>query len=208
MICPFKAHPLLHVPRRSAVCKGAFGASAPGVANRQPPTPKAARHRFGAPQHQQFVHDQPYRHQKQRQCAAQQQRPWRARAVLCRAAASTAGGESFFGRRSSSSSSDDWSTALTTAAASVAAFVDSQFLPFCLVTGIVMGCANPQAGVEAAKLNLIPFITFTMFVIAGLQLRQEEAMKALKAKGGCHQGVTFAPPRGWGHGEGGGHEGS
>jgi hypothetical protein len=61
--------------------------------------------------------------------------------------------------------------------------LDQHFLPLCLTSGVAAGCAFPAAGVEAAKLNLSTAVTFCMFVIAGVQLRQEEAFKALQAKG-------------------------
>jgi hypothetical protein len=73
---------------------------------------------------------------------------------------------------------------LGAALAAAAAFVQAQFLPVVLVTAICVGCSFPQAGVAVSQLpNLTAFVTTAMFVISGLQLRQGEALQALKARG-------------------------
>ncbi|KIZ05282.1 hypothetical protein MNEG_2671 [Monoraphidium neglectum] len=71
-----------------------------------------------------------------------------------------------------------------------AAFVQAQFLPVVLVTAICVGCSFPQAGVAVSQLpNLTAFVTTAMFVISGLQLRQGEALQALKARGAVAFGI-------------------
>ncbi len=97
----------------------------------------------------------------------------RRRSAVCRsAAASPAGGSSGAGG------------ALSSAVAALAAFVQAQFLPVALVTGILVGCAYPAAGVAVGALpNLTALVTTAMFIISGLQLRQGEALQALKARG-------------------------
>jgi predicted Na+-dependent transporter len=79
---------------------------------------------------------------------------------------------------------------VTAAFTAAARTIDAHFLPFCLTTGVALGVLNPGPGVAAAALNLNSAITFTMFVIAGLQLRQGEAAKALRAKGALAYGLT------------------
>lgn len=87
---------------------------------------------------------------------------------------------------------------LRAAAAAAAAGIDQHFLPFCLTAGVVAGCLYPPAGVAAAKLNLSTLVTFAMFVIAGLQLRGEEAAKALQARGErAARGRARAAGAGW-----------
>jgi len=76
------------------------------------------------------------------------------------------------------------------ALAAAAAALDAHFLPACLLVGVAAGCVHPAAGVAvASRVDLSTYVTAALFVIAGLQVRQEEAAKALKAKGAASRAV-------------------
>jgi hypothetical protein len=112
----------------------------------------------------------------QQQHPAQQRRRRRARCAASAAGAAGGGAGGVAG--------------LDRALAAAAAFAQAQFLPLALVTAIAVGCACPAAGVAVGQLpGLTAFVTTSMFVLSGLQLRQGEAAQALKASGAVASGL-------------------
>ncbi|KAL8051576.1 hypothetical protein ABFX02_06G156200 [Erythranthe guttata] len=64
---------------------------------------------------------------------------------------------------------------------SFAKFAADNFLPLALVSGVVLGLANPSLGCLADKYYLSKFSTFGIFVISGLTLRSDEIGAAAEA---------------------------
>lgn len=81
--------------------------------------------------------------------------------------------------------------AVSSVLSAVGAFVQAQFLPCALVAAIALGCLAPELGVAAGRLpGLNAFVTTAMFVLSGLQLRQGEALRALRSGGAVAYGLA------------------
>ncbi|KAG2432615.1 hypothetical protein HXX76_008955 [Chlamydomonas incerta] len=95
---------------------------------------------------------------------------------------------------SSVSSSSNGGGAATTAASAVAGWlrklVTEQYLPLMLLTALVAAALQPSWGLAAAKTELQAAVTFTIFVLQGVMLRQGEAKKALGAAGAIAWGMA------------------
>ncbi|XP_020547299.1 probable sodium/metabolite cotransporter BASS4, chloroplastic isoform X2 [Sesamum indicum] len=68
----------------------------------------------------------------------------------------------------------NWSTRLSK-------FAADNFLPLALVSGVVLGLANPSLGCLADTYYLSKFSTFGIFIISGLTLRSDEIGAAAEA---------------------------
>ncbi|KAL7109180.1 hypothetical protein ACP275_06G159000 [Erythranthe tilingii] len=64
---------------------------------------------------------------------------------------------------------------------SLAKFAADNFLPLALVSGVVLGLANPSLGCLADTYYLSKFSTFGIFIISGLTLRSDEIGAAAEA---------------------------
>ncbi|KAL5716825.1 putative sodium/metabolite cotransporter bass4 [Ranunculus cassubicifolius] len=60
-------------------------------------------------------------------------------------------------------------------------FVETNFLPTALVSGVALGLVNPTLGCVAQKYSISKFTTFGIFLISGLTLRTEEIGAAVEA---------------------------
>lgn len=125
-------------------------------------------------------------------CPGRQPQHARARRVTCNASAASlpaggGGGSAWPLPAAAGAALRDACRALAAAAARA---VDAHFLSFCLLAGAATGCAFPAAGAEVAKLDVSSFVTFCMFVISGVQLKQKQALEALKAKGALLYGLV------------------
>ncbi|KAL3838201.1 hypothetical protein ACJIZ3_022792 [Penstemon smallii] len=63
----------------------------------------------------------------------------------------------------------------------LAKFVADNFLPLALVSGVVLGLANPTLGCLADRYYLSKFSTFGIFIISGLTLRSDDIGAAAEA---------------------------
>ncbi|KAB1225405.1 putative sodium/metabolite cotransporter BASS4, chloroplastic [Morella rubra] len=60
-------------------------------------------------------------------------------------------------------------------------FVENNFLPLALVSGVALGIANPSLGCLADRYSLSKFSTFGIFIISGLTLRSGDIGAAAEA---------------------------
>ncbi|KAI3778385.1 hypothetical protein L2E82_07635 [Cichorium intybus] len=60
-------------------------------------------------------------------------------------------------------------------------FVESNFLPLALITGVTLGLINPSLGCLAHRYHVAKFSPFGIFFLSGLTLRSEEITAAVEA---------------------------
>ncbi|PNW78481.1 hypothetical protein CHLRE_09g395700v5 [Chlamydomonas reinhardtii] len=68
--------------------------------------------------------------------------------------------------------------------------VTEQYLPLMLLAALVAAALQPSWGLAASKTQLQTAVTFTIFVLQGVMLRQGEAKKALGAAGAIAWGMA------------------
>jgi hypothetical protein len=65
-------------------------------------------------------------------------------------------------------------------------FASEQFLPLCLVTAVIIGFNFPTVGMAVSKTPLQTCVTMTIFLMAGVSLKRDDAVKAISSYGVCN----------------------
>eukprot|EP00798_Chlamydomonas_sp_ICE-L_P007403 gene7403-531_t len=91
--------------------------------------------------------------------------------------------------RASASSSASDSPNAPSFTSKLSSFVSSQFLPIALSSALLLGTVAPDLGAAAAKTKLQSVVTAVIFILSGLQIKQGEALQAVKSPGSLQYGL-------------------
>ena len=69
-------------------------------------------------------------------------------------------------------------------------FLSSNVLPLALISGLALGLLWPELGAASAKTQLQTVVVVAIFIVSGLQLKQGDAMKALRSTDSVAFGKT------------------